>query len=147
MQLFRVTDTAHLKRRLYLSTVHRELSTTLWHSKIPLIGLNHNIVREVHCLWFIEYHIQCNTTIYILSASCIISQWSTLCIDLVSFTRKLFKDVAFVSLDGITVYANCCVRRIFTMKAEPEGVEGKVICPVYSELLMKQVLLNWLFWL
>uniref|UniRef100_A0A8C6UZG2 Zgc:162324 n=1 Tax=Neogobius melanostomus TaxID=47308 RepID=A0A8C6UZG2_9GOBI len=84
-----VTDTAHLKRRLYLSTVHKELSTTLWHAKIPL--------------------------------------WSTLCIDLVSFTRKLFKDAAFVSLDGITVFANCSIRRLFTMKAEPIGA-GKFIC-------------------
>uniref|UniRef100_A0A8C6WZI9 Zgc:162324 n=1 Tax=Neogobius melanostomus TaxID=47308 RepID=A0A8C6WZI9_9GOBI len=88
-----VTDTAHLKRRLYLSTVHKELSTTLWHAKIPLVGLNHNI-------------------------------WSTLCIDLVSFTRKLFKDAAFVSLDGITVFANCSIRRLFTMKAEPIGAGG-----------------------
>ncbi|KAK7916576.1 hypothetical protein WMY93_012337 [Mugilogobius chulae] len=85
-----VTDTDHLKRRLYLSTVHKELSTTLWHAKIPLVGLNYNI-------------------------------WSTLCIDLVSFTRKLFKDVAFVSLDRITLYANCSIRRIFTMKAEPKA--------------------------
>ncbi|XP_055077719.1 uncharacterized protein C3orf67 homolog [Periophthalmus magnuspinnatus] len=85
-----VTATDHLKRRLYFSPVHKELSTTLWHAKIPLIGLN--------------YHI-----------------WSTLCIDLVSFTSKLFKDVAFATLDRITVFANCSIRRIFTMKAEPEA--------------------------
>ncbi|CAL1609367.1 unnamed protein product [Knipowitschia caucasica] len=85
-----VTDTDHLKRRLYLSTVHKKLSTTLWHAMIPLVALHHKI-------------------------------WLTLCIDLVSFTSKLFKDVAYVSLDSITVFANCRMRRIFTMRAEPKG--------------------------
>ncbi|XP_042262080.1 uncharacterized protein C3orf67 homolog isoform X1 [Thunnus maccoyii] len=86
-----ITDLGHLKRRLYLSTVHKELSATLWHAKIPLIGLKRNI-------------------------------WSTLCIDLVSFTGELFKDARFLTLDGITLFATCKVRRIFTMKTEPTGV-------------------------
>lgn len=47
----------------------------------------------------------------------LLSQWCTLCIDLVSFTAELFK--GFLTLDGITLFATCKVRRIFTMKAEP----------------------------
>ncbi|XP_041639856.1 uncharacterized protein C3orf67 homolog [Cheilinus undulatus] len=46
--------------------------------------------------------------------------WSTLCIDLVSFSDELFK--GFLTLDGITLYATCKVRRIFTIKLEPSGV-------------------------
>ncbi|XP_029990857.1 protein CFAP20DC [Sphaeramia orbicularis] len=86
-----ITDTGHLKRRLYLSTVHKELSVTLWHARIPLAGLKRNI-------------------------------WSTLCIDLVSFTGELFKDTGFLRLDGITLFASCKLRRIFTMKTEPTGM-------------------------
>ncbi|XP_029006093.1 uncharacterized protein C3orf67 homolog isoform X2 [Betta splendens] len=81
-----ITDSEHLKRRLHLSTVHKELSATLFHAKIPFVGLKRNI-------------------------------WCTLCIDLVSFTAELFK--GFLTLDGITLFATCKVRRIFTMKAEP----------------------------
>lgn len=47
----------------------------------------------------------------------LLSQWSTLCIDLVSISTGLFK--GFSSLDGITVFASCEVRRIFTMKTGP----------------------------
>ncbi|XP_070759257.1 protein CFAP20DC [Enoplosus armatus] len=83
-----ITDSEHLKRRLHLSTVHKELSSTLLHAKIPFVGLKRNI-------------------------------WSTLCIDLVSFTGELFK--GFLTLDGITLFATCKVRRIFTMKTEPAG--------------------------
>lgn len=46
----------------------------------------------------------------------LLSQWSTLCIDLISWTRKLFK--GFLTLDGITLFATCKVRRIFTMKTD-----------------------------
>ncbi|XP_044030317.1 uncharacterized protein C3orf67 homolog isoform X2 [Siniperca chuatsi] len=84
-----ITDSEHLKRRLHLSTVHKELSATLLHAKIPFVGLKRNI-------------------------------WSTLCIDLVSFTGELFK--GFLTLDGITLFATCKVRRIFTMKTEPTGM-------------------------
>ncbi|XP_051271717.1 uncharacterized protein C3orf67 homolog isoform X1 [Dicentrarchus labrax] len=84
-----ITDSEHLKRRLHLSTVHKELSATLLHAKIPFVGLKHNI-------------------------------WSTLCIDLVSFTDELFK--GFLTLDGITLSATCKVRRIFTMKTEPTAM-------------------------
>ncbi|XP_037643270.1 uncharacterized protein C3orf67 homolog isoform X1 [Sebastes umbrosus] len=84
-----ITDSEHLKRRLHLSTVHKELSATLLHAKIPFVGLKRNI-------------------------------WSTLCVDLVSFTGELFK--GFLSLDGITLFATCKVRRIFTMKTEPAGM-------------------------
>ncbi|XP_029287819.1 protein CFAP20DC isoform X2 [Cottoperca gobio] len=84
-----LTDSEHLKRRLYLSTVHKELSATPLHAKIPFVGLKRSI-------------------------------WSTLCIDLVSFTGALFK--GFLTLDGITLFATCKVRRIFTMKTEPTGM-------------------------
>ncbi|XP_038552902.1 uncharacterized protein C3orf67 homolog isoform X2 [Micropterus salmoides] len=83
-----ITDSENLKRRLHLSTVHKELSSTLLHAKIPFVRLKRNI-------------------------------WSTLCIDLVSFTGELFK--GFLKLDGITLFATCKVRRIFTMKTEPTG--------------------------
>ncbi|GLD64572.1 uncharacterized protein AKAME5_001611100 [Lates japonicus] len=84
-----ITDSEHLKRRLHLSTVHKELTATLLHAKIPLVGLKRNF-------------------------------WSTLCIDLVSFTAELFKGL--LTLDGITLFATCKVRRIFTMKTEPTGM-------------------------
>ncbi|XP_037535719.1 uncharacterized protein C3orf67 homolog [Nematolebias whitei] len=80
-----ITDSEHLKRRLHFSTLHKELSATLLHAKIPFTDL------------------KCDT-------------WSTLCIDLVSWTRKLFK--GYVTLDGITLFATCKVRRIFTMKTD-----------------------------
>ncbi|XP_026866766.2 uncharacterized protein C3orf67 homolog isoform X1 [Electrophorus electricus] len=38
-----ITDQEHLKRRLYLSTVHKEFSATPLHARIPLIGLRRNI--------------------------------------------------------------------------------------------------------
>ncbi|XP_056221170.1 uncharacterized protein C3orf67 homolog isoform X2 [Seriola aureovittata] len=84
-----ITDSEHLKRRLHLSTVHKELSVTILHAKIPFVGLKRNI-------------------------------WSTLCLDLESFTAELFK--GFLTLDGITLFATCKVRRIFTMKTEPTGM-------------------------
>ncbi|KAM9799464.1 protein CFAP20DC isoform 3-T3 [Syngnathus typhle] len=86
-----ITDVGHLKRRLYLSTVHKELSATLWHAKLPLAGVQRNM-------------------------------WTTLFVDLVSFTGELFKAAEFLSLDGITLFASCKVRRIFTMKTEPTGL-------------------------
>ncbi|XP_010780762.1 protein CFAP20DC isoform X3 [Notothenia coriiceps] len=86
-----ITDLEHLKRRLYLSTVHKELSATHLHAKIPLVGLKRSV-------------------------------WSTLCIDLISFTSELFK--GFLTLDGITLFATCKVRRIFTMKTVPSELSG-----------------------
>ncbi|KAK9528924.1 hypothetical protein VZT92_013053 [Zoarces viviparus] len=50
------------------------------------------------------------------------STWSTLGIDLQSFTGELFK--GFLQLDCITLFATCKVRRIFTMKTEPTGMEN-----------------------
>ncbi|CAJ1050649.1 uncharacterized protein C3orf67 homolog [Xyrichtys novacula] len=84
-----ITDSQHLKRRLHLSTVHKELYATPLHARIPLKGLERNI-------------------------------WSSLCIDLVSFSDELFK--GFLSLDGITLYATCKVRRILTIKPEPSEI-------------------------
>ncbi|XP_056606180.1 uncharacterized protein C3orf67 homolog isoform X2 [Triplophysa dalaica] len=86
---FLVTDEEHLKRRLYLSTVHRELSTTPLHARIPLTCLRHNI-------------------------------WCNLCIDLDSLSAEIFRGTRFLSLDGIVISACCKLRRIFTMKNEPE---------------------------
>ncbi|KAL6112038.1 cfap20dc [Pungitius sinensis] len=83
-----ITDLEHLKRRLHLSTVHKELSATLLHARIPFVGLKRSI-------------------------------WSNLCIDLESFSGELFK--GFLTLDAITLFATCKVRRIFTMKTEPSG--------------------------
>ncbi|MCJ8729420.1 hypothetical protein PDJAM_G00106180 [Pangasius djambal] len=37
-----VTDQGHLKRRLYLSTVHKEFSATPLHARIPLTCLRRN---------------------------------------------------------------------------------------------------------
>ncbi|XP_030585559.1 protein CFAP20DC isoform X2 [Archocentrus centrarchus] len=84
-----ITDSEHLKRRLHLSTVHKEVSATLLHAKIPFVGLKRNT-------------------------------WSTLCVDLVSLSSELFK--GFLTLDGITLFATCKVRRIFTIKADPAGM-------------------------
>ncbi|XP_071383091.1 protein CFAP20DC [Centroberyx affinis] len=38
-----ITDSGHLKRRLYLSTVHKELFATPLHARIPFVGLKRNI--------------------------------------------------------------------------------------------------------
>ncbi|KAF7664308.1 hypothetical protein LDENG_00180650 [Lucifuga dentata] len=38
-----ITDLGHLKRRLYLSTVHKELFATPLHARIPFVGLKRNI--------------------------------------------------------------------------------------------------------
>ncbi|KAJ3603298.1 hypothetical protein NHX12_031040 [Muraenolepis orangiensis] len=54
--------------------------------------------------------------------------WSNLCIDLVSFTEELFKTATFQTLDGIAVCANCKLRRIYTMKAEPaDSSDGGIL--------------------
>ncbi|XP_028680433.2 uncharacterized protein C3orf67 homolog [Erpetoichthys calabaricus] len=84
-----VTDMSNIKRRLYLSTVHKELSTTALHAKIPLARVKRKI-------------------------------WCNLCIDLLSFTNEIFKGAVFLSLDGITVTASCKLRKVFTMKFQPE---------------------------
>ncbi|XP_034442229.1 uncharacterized protein C3orf67 homolog isoform X1 [Hippoglossus hippoglossus] len=89
-----ITDSEHMKGRLHLSTVHKELTATLLHARIPFVGLKRGI-------------------------------WSTLCIDLVSFTAELFK--GFLTLDGITLFATCKVRRIFTMKTGPAGMSDEVM--------------------
>lgn len=41
---YRVTDLGNIKRRLYLSTVHKELSVTPLHAKIPLFTIKRKIV-------------------------------------------------------------------------------------------------------
>ncbi|XP_075690069.1 protein CFAP20DC isoform X1 [Rhinoderma darwinii] len=84
-----ITDLANIKRRLYLSTVHKELSATPLHAKIPL-----SIIRR--------------------------RVWCNLCIDLVAFTSGIFKSAVFQSLDGITISANCKLRKIYTMKLKPQ---------------------------
>ncbi|XP_062324654.1 uncharacterized protein C3orf67 homolog isoform X1 [Osmerus eperlanus] len=39
-----ITDSGHLKRRLYFSTVHKEFSATPLHARIPFVGLK-------RCIW------------------------------------------------------------------------------------------------
>ncbi|XP_066101110.1 protein CFAP20DC isoform X8 [Saccopteryx bilineata] len=84
-----ITDLRNIKRRLYLSTVHKKLSSTPLHAKIPLSMIKRKI-------------------------------WCNLCIDLVAFTSEIFKGAVFQSLDGITVSANCKLRKIFTLKSKPQ---------------------------
>ncbi|XP_069416599.1 protein CFAP20DC isoform X8 [Ovis canadensis] len=89
-----ITDLRNIKRRLYLSTVHKELSSTPLHAKIPLFMIKRRI-------------------------------WCNLCIDLVAFTNEIFKGAVFQSLDGITVSANCKLRKIFTLKYKPQDTADK----------------------
>ncbi|XP_064288954.1 protein CFAP20DC isoform X1 [Passer domesticus] len=83
-----ITDFDNIKRRLYLSTVHKELSVTPLHAKIPLFMIKRKI-------------------------------WCNMCIDLVTFTYKIFRGALFQSLDGITISANCKLRKVFTLKFKP----------------------------
>ncbi|XP_029423232.1 uncharacterized protein C3orf67 homolog isoform X3 [Nannospalax galili] len=89
-----ITDLGNIKRRLYLSTVHKELSSTPLHAKIPLFMIKRKV-------------------------------WCNLCIDLVAFTSEIFKGAVFQSLDGITVSANCKLRKIFTLKSKPQETAEK----------------------
>ncbi|KFV06707.1 Uncharacterized protein C3orf67, partial [Pterocles gutturalis] len=84
-----ITDLENIKRRLYLSTVHKELSVTPLHAKIPLFTIKRKI-------------------------------WCNMCIDLVAFTSEIFRGSVFQSLDGISISANCKLRKIFTLKSKPQ---------------------------
>ncbi|XP_041047550.1 uncharacterized protein C3orf67 homolog [Carcharodon carcharias] len=84
-----ITDLGNIKRRLYLSTIHKELSATPLHAKIPLRIIKRKI-------------------------------WNNICIDMVSFANAAFKGAGFQSLDRIVVSANCKLRKIFTMKLQPQ---------------------------
>ncbi|XP_078399750.1 protein CFAP20DC [Cetorhinus maximus] len=84
-----ITDLGNIKRRLYLSTIHKELSATPLHAKIPLSIIKRKI-------------------------------WNNICIDMVSFANAAFKGAGFQSLDRIVVSANCKLRKIFTMKLQPQ---------------------------
>ncbi|XP_009468237.1 PREDICTED: uncharacterized protein C3orf67 homolog [Nipponia nippon] len=84
-----ITDLGNIKRRLYLSTVHKELSVTPLHAKIPLFPIKRKI-------------------------------WCNMCIDLVAFTSEIFRGAVFQSLDGISISANCKLRKIFTLKSKPQ---------------------------
>ncbi|XP_038666450.1 uncharacterized protein C3orf67 homolog isoform X1 [Scyliorhinus canicula] len=84
-----ITDLGNIKRRLCLSTIHKELSATPLHAKIPLSIIKRKI-------------------------------WSNICIDMVSFANAAFKGAGFQSLDRIVVSANCKLRKIFTMKLQPQ---------------------------
>ncbi|XP_072136592.1 protein CFAP20DC isoform X5 [Mobula birostris] len=87
--VLRITDLGNNKRRLYLSTIHKEFSATPLHAKIPLSIIKRKI-------------------------------WNNICIDMVSFTNAAFKGAGFQSLDRIVVSANCKLRKIFTMKLQPQ---------------------------
>uniref|UniRef100_A0A8C3N564 CFA20 domain-containing protein n=1 Tax=Geospiza parvula TaxID=87175 RepID=A0A8C3N564_GEOPR len=43
-----------------------------------------------------------------------------MCIDLVTFTYEIFRGALFQSLDGITISANCKLRKVFTLKVKPQ---------------------------
>lgn len=47
---YRITDYDNIKRRLYLSTVHKELSVTPLHAKIPLFMIKRKIVGTLGVL-------------------------------------------------------------------------------------------------
>ncbi|XP_009904262.2 protein CFAP20DC [Dryobates pubescens] len=83
-----ITDLGNIKRRLYLSTVRKEVSVTPLHAIIPLVMIKRKI-------------------------------WCNMCIDLIAFTSEIFRGAVFQSLDGITVSANCKLRKIFTLKSKP----------------------------
>ncbi|XP_010158840.1 PREDICTED: uncharacterized protein C3orf67 homolog [Eurypyga helias] len=89
-----ITDLGNIKRRLYLSTVHKELSVTPLHAKIPLFTIKRKI-------------------------------WCNMCIDLVAFTSEIFRGAVFQSLDGISISANCKLRKIFTLKSKPQDTAEK----------------------
>lgn len=52
-------------------------------------------------------------------------QWSVLLIDLESLAGELFKGIS--TLDAISLYASCQIRRIFTMKSAASA-DGDVTC-------------------
>ncbi|KFV52888.1 Uncharacterized protein C3orf67, partial [Gavia stellata] len=96
-----ITDLGNIKRRLYLSTVHKELSVTPLHAKIPLFMIKRKI-------------------------------WCNMCIDLVAFTSEIFRGAVFQSLDGISISANCKLRKIFTLKSKPQDTaeeDGMCVVP------------------
>ncbi|KAM9276790.1 protein CFAP20DC [Morus bassanus] len=97
-----ITDLGNIKRRLYLSTVHKELSVTPLHAKIPLFMIKRKT-------------------------------WCNMCIDLVAFTSEIFRGAVFQSLDGISISANCKLRKIFTLKSKPQDTaEEDDMCVVPS---------------
>uniref|UniRef100_A0A8U7P8M9 Uncharacterized protein n=1 Tax=Corvus moneduloides TaxID=1196302 RepID=A0A8U7P8M9_CORMO len=99
-----ITDFGNIKRRLYLSTVHKELSVSPLHAKIPLFMIKRKI-------------------------------WCNMCIDLVAFTREIFRGAVFRSLDGIIISANCKLRKIFTLKSKPQDTaEGDDVIPQTCQL-------------
>lgn len=66
---FRITDLGNIKRRLYLSTVHKELSSTPLHAKIPLFMIKRKIVSITCTLPKIGLNLIPNT--FILGLLCI----------------------------------------------------------------------------
>ena len=45
--------------------------------------------------------------------------WLDLCLDLISLVEEAFKGQSFRAVESLTISANCRLRRIFTMKAQP----------------------------
>lgn len=128
------------------------MSATLLHAKIPFVGLKRNVVSILFifdiplvlnllsavCLgFFLFFSLSMFLSRYWALSVCgafnykfilyVLSQWSTLCIDLVSLSGELFK--GFLTLDGITLFATCKVRRIFTVRTEHAGMsdDGKAV--------------------
>ncbi|KAM9534196.1 protein CFAP20DC-like [Guaruba guarouba] len=74
--------------------MHKELSVTPLHAKIPLLTMKCRI-------------------------------WCNMCIDLVGFTSEIFRGAAFQSLDGISISANCKLRKILTLESKPQETAEK----------------------
>lgn len=127
--LRRISDRENQKKRLHFSTVYKGLSVNLFHAKIPLTGLKNNVSKFVAkptltlynfkpCPFHIAllnplavlFSYPCNRSI-LLSVS---PQWAMLFIDLESLAGELFKGIS--TLDAISLFASCQIRRIFTMK-------------------------------
>uniref|UniRef100_A0A5F9D6H1 CFAP20 domain containing n=1 Tax=Oryctolagus cuniculus TaxID=9986 RepID=A0A5F9D6H1_RABIT len=130
-----ITDLGNIKRRLYLSTVHKELSSTPLHAKIPLFMIKRKIkdILDSAVQLYLFLHWQKETN-YLETFSTVMvekreargtKKWCNLCIDLVAFTSEIFKGAVFQSLDGIIVSANCKLRKIFTLKSKPQDTADK----------------------
>ncbi|KAM8867323.1 protein CFAP20DC-like [Synchiropus picturatus] len=82
-----VTGVDNIQRRLYFSTMRRQLCTSsLFNAQIPVMGIKRDV-------------------------------WSTLFFDLKSFS-EVFTTKGRLTLNTITLHANCEVRRIFTMEPQ-----------------------------
>lgn len=45
--------------------------------------------------------------------------WMNLCLDMVSLVKESWRGQTYKAIEGVSISANCRVRRIFTMKVQP----------------------------